>query len=686
VMVTSLPPPPVHPVLTAPTAPGMVQGNVAQPVLKNPVADTWTQPAQLTALSLHGLFVLDIFGLAICLLILNAVTKANVRRAEEIVGYKYFQATKTGMIGWDDKAADRRIFNETYEKATGLTQVYLKEKPIFNIGTATGHMAFSGAYSGPPAGTPVCLDGEAIFTNILTLGGTGTGKTSAVLTPMAKQILRSKTPLYGILMIDPKGVFWRVLERLAAEAGRGDDMLVIGPDHMQPSAIAGLDPQAIGPIVKSLMAQMGDQSGTPFFRDMAALVLSHSAVVAHVLGHYDLKSIYQISSLPNVLTAAVMGLDKIDRERLAMYPCLGESVNFLMKQWAVLANETKGSVRGVIANLLDAACADETLTGFVGAGFPSEILAYAYQSGHTANDVADSVTGDVTGDDSLTSLAFDGKIIITAMSSTSGGLAGRLVLMCLKSSFYRAAKVREERMGSAHCQANPVYVLCDECQLVVSGGDGLSDSEFWNVSRSAGIAGLFLTQGLAALEQTLGKDAMNNLVQQFRSKIFLTTEDELTHNLIIHLAGQHKRFPVMEPGQFEHIPAWEAANGQAFVGDAIEEQERAVRFVARANAKDIFEIQSNFDREMSIRPIYSARYYREPIAGNQGGGPSMMEWNRQEMLKAEDLNRQFLSAGNGLQPAMSVPTIINMGRFHAYVHIQRAGMARSDIITLNHQF
>jgi hypothetical protein len=142
----------------------------------------------------------------------------------------------------------------------------------------------------------------------------------------------------------------------------------------------------------------------------------------------------------------------------------------------------------------------------------------------------------------------------------------------------------------------------------------------------------------------------------------------------------------MEPGQFEHIPAWEAANGQAFVGDAIEEQERAVRFVARANAKDIFEIQSNFDREMSIRPIYSARYYREPIAGNQGGGPSMMEWNRQEMLKAEDLNRQFLSAGNGLQPAMSVPTIINMGRFHAYVHIQRAGMARSDIITLNHQF
>jgi hypothetical protein len=673
VMVTSLPPPPVHPVLTAPTAPGMVQGNVAQPVLKNPVADDATPPTPIAALTFGALFALDVLGVAVCLLLFAFVPRINVRRAEEIVAGKYFIQTKAALVRWPSMIAARTNFQRAYRKAVTLNAGYLKGQPTYSLGKATGTLAALGAYSAPEAGADVSIDSESIFTNLLILGGIGTGKTTAFLKPLSKLILNSSTR-WGLLMVDPKGVFWQQLVKIAKMAGREEDVIIIGtaPGMQQLNPLLNLDAAGWGAEARSLMDQTskGQAGGDgAYFKNIAARVLSHASTVAAAIGRKNITVCYQIATVPAVLMDVVVTAMTLPDERKAMFPELDAAVAFLGSFWVSMAKETKDSCMGEIISLLDAAVSDPLLKGFNGTGF----------------EIADGkIVGPIIAEDddteqALTDLAFSGKIVITAMSAAAAGIGGRIILMCLKSGFYRAASLREEALGSAHCQAHPVLVLCDEAQDVVSS----ADSDFWNRARSTGCSGAYATQGYSALNLALGEAATANLTQQFRSKVFLTCEDKATMDEIVRLGGEYMRNQVYEAGQYENIPAWEAQNGQAYIGDAGDEQARAVRYLSRATSKDVLSVESHIDRGMTARQLYTARRYK----GGQNSNVTDAEArNYQEMIRAEDLHRSFLSQGNEMTPALTGASIVDFGRFHAFAHIQRAGMARADVIEIQHDY
>jgi hypothetical protein len=54
--------------------------------------------------------------------------------------------------------------------------------------------------------------------------------------------------------------------------------------------------------------------------------------------------------------------------------------------------------------------------------------------------------------------------------------------------------------------------------------------------------------------------------------------------------------------------------------------------------------------------------------------------------RAEDLEREYLTHGNDQQPALTTADILQMGRWHAFAHIQRAGAVRQDLIRVQHDF
>lgn len=56
------------------------------------------------------------------------------------------------------------------------------------------------------------------------------------------------------------------------------------------------------------------------------------------------------------------------------------------------------------------------------------------------------------------------------------------------------------------------------------------------------------------------------------------------------------------------------------------------------------------------------------------------------VCRAESQERSYRTEGNTIAPALTPADFIAMGRWHAYAYIQRAGVARQDVVELRHEY
>ncbi len=283
--------------------------------------------------------------------------------------------------------------------------------------------------------------------------------------------------------------------------------------------------------------------------------------------------------------------------------------------------------------------------------------------------------------------ALDGKLVLVALSSIEDGLPARLVTILLKTSLYREARRREAELKAQGIdpQSRPCLVVMDEVQEIVTvdPSSGLSDGTFWNVARSTGLAGLFATQTLAALKQSMGEHAADNFMQQARSKIFFRSEEKGTVEYACWAAGEFERNRVYEAAQRESleyralIDGWDPLH-------PVDEDEALVgspsTFFDAAKAL-LFPDRAAIDRAAG-REAYSPdlRFIASDAPG--GGNAASMGSQQAAYWRAEDLNRDYRSSGNERQMALGTSDLTHMGRWHAFAQIQRAGAVRQDIISV----
>jgi hypothetical protein len=344
------------------------------------------------------------------------------------------------------------------------------------------------------------------------------------------------------------------------------------------------------------------------------------------------------------------------------------SIGYLETTWREMAKETRS---GIVANVT------QLLDGFSG----SKVLRERFASGRSAEAMS-------------LSAALEGKIVLNALSNIEEGLPARLVSIFVKTMLYREARVRESRFKALSPpkspQDFPCVVMIDEVQEVVTADpeSGLSDATFWNVARSAGLAGVFATQTIAAIKQALGPDAAGNFLQQTRSKVFFRSEDRETVEYACWCAGEFERGRVFEDGQRESLdyrnildqwdplapvdPNESMATGPrlffSMAGTLLQPEKALIVYAQRkpAYAPDL---------------RFIAFKSRANSVQDQNAVLSSMQ---QATWRAEDLERQYRSQGNEMRPALTPSDVIQMGRWHAYAHIQRAGAVRQDIIAVEH--
>jgi hypothetical protein len=627
----------------------------------------------------------------------------------------YQLVTKDAAVRWPFRIETRNLVRQTYLRQIALATGRLKDSATYLIGHATGTLRTRGDLAAPTRGQPVMLDEESIFQHLLVFGGTGEGKTTAILKPLMRQVLAN--PAFGAFISDAKGVLWRDAQKVAKDVNRSTDVILVGTGKGQSGVniVSGLTPSQVSAALRSVLTQIGNTGNDSFWPDMAASIVRHMltlgrgyaqtdggrAELKNGLSPYSLWWAYQAVLRSDLVKAAIAevrevhnalvekvqaattkdeitNLLAIDEQLLPTE--LVDTICYLDSAWRDMAPETK---TGIIANVT------QLLDGFAS----SSVLRERFASGIDANCIS-------------MRQALDGKIVVNALSSIEDGLPARLVSILIKTSLYREARQREAQWKSTgqgpSPQASPCLVVMDEVQELVTSdpSSGLSDSSFWNVARSSGLAGVFATQTVSALKQAMGEDASNNFIQQARSKVFFRTEEKDTVEYTCWCAGSFERNRVFDESHRESIEFRTLIDGWDPLGpiddsDAVEVDPRGLREEARM----LFSPNRRTNLGVATgRNAYQPDFTFVPTQTFSGGGPgqaasaqnatylAQLQAQQAAVWRAEDLEREYLTHGNDQQPALTTADILQMGRWHAFAHIQRAGAVRQDLIVVTHDF
>ena len=617
-------------------------------------------------------------------------------RAESAAPYE--DISKDAHVRWPYRAEARAIAHTGYVRQIAHANGYLTGSPLFAVGEATGTLRVRGDLAAPQSGQTLALDRESLFQHLLVFGGTGDGKTTAILKPLLAQVLAQ--PHFGAYVTDAKGVLWRDAEQIAATVGRSADVLKIGtgPGEVGVNITANLAPNQIAAALRSVLTQMGGARSDSFWPDMAANVMRHmltigrayaatpeGAAEAKTLNPYSLWWAYQavldeqrlqpaLDAIGRETTAHLKRMETArtaadrdsfeageDRMRILAGSDVVASHAYLATGWAEMAKDTR---TGIIANI------SQLMDGFAGTPVLRERFISGLDAGTARLDAP-----------------LNGKVALVTLNTMDDGLPARLVAILLKTVLYREARLRESafKKTGENPQAKPCLVMMDEVQelATVDPASGLSDATFWNVARSTGLAGVFATQTVAALTQAMGKDAAENFMQQSRSKVFLRSEDQATVSYACWLAGEFERNRVFGDGQWESLDQRKLISGWspfAPLDDAAPPPD--------SNGSGFyFKAARGFLGRAAIgtakpRPTYAADTRFVPEATDQATQLAALSARQQAAWRQEDQDRRYRTEGNSMAPALTPADFIAMGRFHAYAHIQRAGLARGDVLML----
>jgi TraM recognition site of TraD and TraG len=642
---------------------------------------------------------LGCFGIAM-LAMLMLLRNWHLRKAAP-----YEWQSKDADVRWAYRTEARNLARRTYRQQVLQATEYLRNAPCFLIGQATGMLRARGDLTAPSPAQPLRLDQESLFQHLLVFGGTGEGKTTALLKPLIRQLLRQKH--YGMYVCDAKGVLWNDVAAVARSERPGAEPIVIGtgPNQFGVNLLAGLTPTQVAGTLRSVMTQVsGDGSGDSFWPDMAANVMrnvlsvarayaltEHGKGAANRVGAaaYSLWWAYQAimrGELINEATGQLREWISHANEQLRgntpapeleslrrTYTLMTsrevyDSIAYLESTWRDMAKETKS---GIIANVT------QLLDGFAGAS----VLRERFACGSSTNTISIAE-------------ALNGKIVLNALSSIEDGLPARIVTVLLKTNLYREARKREaaSRLGNGvgKPQDKPCMVVMDEVQEIVTADvtSGLSDATFWNVARSTGVAGIFATQTAAALYQAIGKDAATNFMQQARSKVFFRTEDRETVEYACWCAGSFERNRVYDEGHRESIEYRGLIDGWDPLSPVDEEE--AIKGGARvffSSARALLRPERFAVGTAQPAQVYGPDHRFIPgVTSGEGGNVAQIQALQQAAWRAEDLERDYRKSGNEMIEAVAPADMIHMGRWHAFAQIQRAGAVRQDIIMVEHDF
>lgn len=374
------------------------------------------------------------------------------------------------------------------------------------FGTSTGVLLSRSHVAGLPQGEALYAAKEDACKNTIIFGGIGSGKTTRAINPLLKQVFEQQA---GALILDIKADFAREVDYIANLTGRS--YVTVGHGGLTLNLIRGTTPELAASYLKSCFIASGSAGGSgAFFVDQAVELCRNALTLLMLIdGDYSLAGVYDLVFSAPKREAAIAEMlgrgEQFDKRQFRLAESVG---NYFANVHGTFDDKMLSNVNATVAQVLSPFSHPDLIDAFSG--------------------------GESEGEADLTAL-LDGAIYFVSLPMTLFGKEGsRYAYMLIKLRFM--SLMRERRTRTDWNQDTPVAFVCDEYQAVI---DSITDTDFWDKSRSSGCFGIVSMQGVASLYQAVGsKQAADAILQNFRQRLVFRTEDDSTMSMVQRLLGQ----------------------------------------------------------------------------------------------------------------------------------------------------
>lgn len=405
-------------------------------------------------------------------------------------------------------AFNKKPIEEEENQEINLThlsnQQSLEDFTLF-IGTSTGLMSGLWHTSALAKDQNVFLDINDAAKNIMVFGGIGSGKTSTIMQPLMLQLMAQGC---GGLIFDIKGDVKNTALNFSQNTNR--HIRVLGPIQSKLNLLCMIPPEVASSFLKSAFLLHSGDSTDRFWIDTA------TELSRNVLG--------LLSFIPKFYTLKDLYLYIFDKEA---YFSLEKKLEEVLETLSPEQKRLFKSYHRYKTAIFDQF--DEKIKSGVKATLAQALSPFNHP------DLTDAFCSE--GDLNIEKI-LDGDIFLVDMPIAKWGLGAKVAYTFIKLRFYNLM----QKHHNTENRKLPVFFMCDEFQEIVScNKDGLSDLNFWDKARSSKTIGIISAQSIASVfAATPNRDYAYALLQNFRNKICLATEDPLTIDYISKLTGKAK--------------------------------------------------------------------------------------------------------------------------------------------------
>ena len=414
-------------------------------------------------------------------------------------------------------AYDGHLDGHSKAEVFDMTEKY-KEVKEFNIpiGATNDYMYNIGA--GERIGAvKVALNLADSCQNYMITGGIGSGKTVSAISPILYYLLdpsnTNKGQSAGGLIFDIKGDFKGSVYDLAGRHDRKDIITIgIGENQAKINIIGGLSPQIASAFLKSCFEQMGGQSSDSFWVDSATDAMKAGLTILQKVEMYTLNSLYALIFDKNFETTILKAATELAEGDLELIAGLDYYKGVYLKN----DDKVLQSIKSTIGTLLSP-------------------FSYPKVTETFCNNLAEDA------DTLFTDIINKGRILLLDFPLAIHGYGAKAIYVLMKLRFMNLVQTRPT--SPEMNQDRPVFFVCDEYQNAITSKGFLSDSNFWDKSRSAKCIGVVSFQTISSMYSALRGDrsTTETILANFRQKIFFANEDPSTIEYIQKITGKYDK-------------------------------------------------------------------------------------------------------------------------------------------------
>jgi len=400
-----------------------------------------------------------------------------------------------------------------YFGASMFTDRFVDEAIAAGMSAALSTLLLSSPGGGTVASDVIVRLGSMTWTiedfcrNWLITGRTGSGKTAAGIANIMAQLF-ANVPGWGGLCIDQKGLFYRMLLKMAAKFGRQSDivLLQVRPDDasadwrppyvfnwLQNPLIPGSSYAQLLTDVAQARGAVGTGGSSDHFTQQAKLHIGMGIDALRLLGDIPtLPEIFEFLTSPTRMQLHMGRLRVLNTRPAAFF------FNHFTEKFLALAEEELSGVKSTILNIL-----------------------FFYQHPDISQVFGQPRS---TVDFSLTD---KGKIFCCSVPQRFDAERGFLNTL-MKIAWYAHIKSRFNLSDDDLARRNLNVLWADEAQRVVTKSElGMADHNQVDQVREAKGCVIFATQTERSFVPPLGKDIKNTLVDNLGNEVaFCQTNDE----------------------------------------------------------------------------------------------------------------------------------------------------------------